>query len=84
MSLSRIARRASRDRGSTLWNRGRVAGGSMCTTFCPMAETGARGGGGGAGSSALQRGARKRICFWLLGAALREKLTKMAREKSKE
>lgn len=56
----------------------------MCTTFCPMAETGARGGGGGAGSSALQRGARKRICFWLLGAALREKLTKMAREKSKE
>ena len=80
MSLSRIARRASRDRGSTLWNRGRVAGGSMCTTFCPMAETGARGGGGGAGSSALQRHEKES----LLGAALREKLTKMAREKSKE
>jgi hypothetical protein len=45
-----------------------------------MAETGARGGGGGAGSSALQRHEKES----LLGAALREKLTKMAREKSKE
>jgi len=48
-----------------------------------MAETGARGGGGGAGSSALQRGARKRSCFWAR-LYVREKLTKMAREKSKE
>jgi len=49
-----------------------------------MAETGARGGGGGAGSSALQRGARKRSCFWARLYRKIDQKSKMAREKSKE
>jgi hypothetical protein len=70
MSLSRIARRSSRDRGSTLWNRGRVAGGSTCTTCCPMAEA---GGAVECVREALPARGNEKKRVLLLGAALTEK-----------